>query len=87
VSSLPDPLHTTLRDYCHVEWFELDELVEDVRSRRQKFDVDLLKAQFESLLSEDVVDQDLINRLTANEFESQAEVKSWLEAIYRRVWA
>jgi len=79
-------LQTILRGYLHVEWYELDELIEDVRTRRQKFDVDQLKAQFEHLLSEEDIDLDAINRLTSNEFESQGEVRSWLAAIYRGVW-
>jgi hypothetical protein len=86
MAELPEPIKSVLRDYCHVEWFELDELAEDVQTGRQKFDVEELKEQFQSLLSshEDYVTE--INQLTLNEFESEGELNEWLVGIYNAIF-
>lgn len=76
-----------LRDYCHVESFEIDELSVDVANRCRAFDTDALQTQFrEAIFSEDVPFLE-INDLTANEFESAAVARVWLEDIYRHAFA
>jgi hypothetical protein len=86
MAELPEPIKSVLRDYCHVEWYEVDELAGDVQSECQKFDVTKLKEQFESLIasSEDYSLQ--INQLTSNEFESEDDVKIWLRDIYKIIF-
>ena len=82
---LPEPLATVLRDYLSVEWHELSELADDIKSRRQTFDVELFKAQLASALGS--ASPDVINRVTSNEFESPAEVREWLRTIYMQLFS
>lgn len=86
MNELPQPIREVLRNYCHVEWWEVDELVDDVNNGRQKFDVTALKFQFDELIKSDEGIYKAINKLTANEFETDEEVKVWLTAIYCRVF-
>ncbi|WP_426336028.1 hypothetical protein ACN9MY_20055 [Pseudoduganella sp. R-31] len=86
MNELPEPIRSVLRDYCHVEWFEVDELADDVKDGSKKFDIVELKKQFESLLSSQDDVTRLVNSLTFNEFESLEEVHAWLNDIYRVVF-
>lgn len=86
MSELPEPIKSVLQDYCHIEWYEVDELADDVRTERQKFDVKKLKEQFESLISSSDGYVTQINQLTLNEFESEEDVKKWLKEIYSIVF-
>ena len=86
MNELPQPIKEILRNYCHVEWWEVDELVYDVRSGCQKFDVPALRSQFETLIKSDARIYETINKLTANEFKTDEEAKIWLDAIYRKVF-
>jgi hypothetical protein len=86
MAELPEPIKSVLRDYCHVEWYEVDELAGDVQTGSQKFDALKLKEQLESLIasSEDCSLQ--INQLTSNEFESEDDVRKWLREIYEIIF-
>lgn len=86
MNDLPEPIKSILRDYCHVEWFEINELADDVRSGNREFDVVALKEQFESMISEENDITQLVNSLTFNEFVSMDEVRSWLREIYSVVF-
>ena len=66
----PEPIKSVLRDYCHVEWYEVDELADEVQAGCQKFDVEKLKLQFEALVNSGDDYSHKINQLTSNEFES-----------------
>lgn len=83
---LLEPLRTILRDFCHVEWYEIEELAELVRSGDAKFDVAALEEQFRNLLLSVDPPLDEINSLTANEFESIDELKVWMLSIIRRIF-
>lgn len=87
MDSLPEPIRSVLRDYCHVEWFEVAELANDVRQGGQKFDSVLLREQFVDLISNcsDFVLE--VNEVTGNEFESEAEVLDWVWGVFSRVFA
>jgi hypothetical protein len=82
----PEPMSRVLRDFCHVEWYEVAELAEIVRSGAAKFDVAALKSQIEATLANSVGIADPINKLTANEFESDVEARAWLEDVYQAVF-
>jgi hypothetical protein len=84
--ALEDPIVRILKDFCHVEWYEVDELAALVKSGSAKFDVNTLRQQFESLLSQPNGIAPPINKLTANEFESDEEARFWLEDVYRKVF-
>ena len=49
MTDLPEPLRVVLRDFCHVEWYEIDELAQLVESGGAKFDVAALEKQIEAL--------------------------------------
>ena len=82
------PLALILRDFCHVEWFEIEDLKNAINGGAPGFKIDtgLLKNQFDQLLSEDEVPFEEINSLTLNEFESTSEAKDWLLKIYKKVF-
>jgi len=82
MNELPEPINSVLRDYCHVEWYEVDELADDVKKVNKKFDVAELKKQFELMIAttEDITQQ--VNTLTFNEFATMEEVHAWLGEIY-----
>lgn len=82
MNDLPEPIKSILRDYCHVEWFEINELADDVRNGNRIFDVVKLKEQFESMMSTTDDVTQLVNSLTLNEFISMDEVHAWLNEIY-----
>ena len=86
MNELPEPIKSALRDYCHVEWHELDELAYDIQTKSQKFDVDKLKDQFEAPINsrEDCSHQ--INQITSNEFGSGKDARAWLSGIYQIVF-
>ncbi|HWW07793.1 hypothetical protein [Collimonas sp.] len=86
MNELPEPIKSILRDYCHVEWFEVDELADDVRNGHPKFNVAELKDQFEWLISTTDDICQVVNDLTLNEFESMDEVHTWLDKIYQEVF-
>jgi hypothetical protein len=87
LNNIPEPLKSVLRDYCHVEWFEIDELTGDVANRCQAFDAEALQTQFREAISSGDIPFLEINDLTSNEFESAAAAKAWLEDIYRHAFA
>ncbi|WP_447585016.1 hypothetical protein [Pseudoxanthomonas mexicana] len=86
MTNLPEPLRVVLRDFCHVEWYEIDELAQLVESGGAKFDVAALEKQIEELLLSGSPPLCEINMLTANEFESGDELRTWLLEIRRRVF-
>lgn len=85
--NIPEPMQSVLRDYCHVEWYEVDELAADVKNQRRTFDVEVLRAQLLAAISAKEIPFVEINNLTSNEFGSAEEGRIWLGDIYRRVFA
>lgn len=83
---LENPIGRILRSFCHVEWYEVDELAELVKGGVAKFDIGALKNQFEYLIANPQGIANGINEITANEFESDAEARIWLERIYQKVF-
>lgn len=81
MSKIPDPLKAVLRNFCHVEWFEVDELAQIIADGQAEFDVDAFRRQLDELLVETDTHLSEINLLTANEFESSGEARAWLGAI------
>jgi hypothetical protein len=86
MNSLEEPISAILKDFCNVEWYEVNELAELVNSGSARFDVDELRRQMEGLLSSPSGIAGPINELTANEFESDKEARAWLDDIYRQVF-
>lgn len=83
---LPQPIRDILRDYCHVEWYEVSELAEDIKNQNQKFSAAALKHQFEQLINSSNDISPTINKITGNEFETDDEARIWLEDIYRIIF-
>lgn len=84
VSSL---LAHILRDFCHVEWYEVEELKAAVNSGSVKFDVELFRLELaDCIMNYPAIPTDEINRLTGNEFQTQEEVRQWLDGIWRSVF-
>lgn len=83
---IPEPLNVVLKDFCHVEWYEVDELAESITVGGVRFDVDAFKVQIAELLRSESMPIEEINALTGNEFESDDEVKAWLSEIHEKVF-
>ena len=75
-----------LRDYCHVEWWEVGELARDVASKHAQFDVEALRTELEYFCANPSGIASPINHLTANDFESDAEARAWLVDVCERVF-
>ena len=83
MDNLPEPIKSVLRGYCHVEWFEVDELAENIKHGNTRLDATVLQNQFALLISSATDVTPIVNALTFNEFESLSETRAWLRAIYR----
>lgn len=81
-----DPLKSVLRDYFHVEWFELSELTSDIKTGERKFDVSVLRRRFLDVMSDFVGFSSVANELTGNEFESDEEALFWLKNIFLEIF-
>jgi len=86
MTDLPEPLKVVLRDFCHVEWYEVGELSEAISNGVTKFDAKLFKNQLNELLASNSAPIQEINTLTGNEFESIEELRAWLTEIQYQVF-
>lgn len=82
-----NPLKKVIRDFLHVEWYEIEALKEKIRSGSIGADTDVLRSQIDELLQADCLPVDQLNALTANEFETSEEAKNWLKEIYRQIFS
>lgn len=82
-NQVPEPMRTVLRDYLHVEWYELDELALDLR--RMEWN-DRFKAQLREAIVNDTLQTNLVEALTGQEFRNQSELKQWLIEIWTRIY-
>jgi hypothetical protein len=80
---IPEPLRTVLRDYLHVEWYELQELAADVQKPNWNQRVGPFKFQLREAILERTPSVQAIHALTRQEFESKAQLVEWL----KKVWA
>lgn len=87
MQNIPEPLRVVLKDFCHVEWYEVDELAEAIKLGGVKFDVTAFEEQLNQLLLSDSVPIEDVNALTGNEFGSQGEVKQWLSEIKEQAFS
>ena len=78
MTALPEPLRSVLRDFCHNEWYEIDELAKIIASGEIGFDAKRLEAQLDALIESQNLPVDPINSLTENEFKSDPEARAWL---------
>lgn len=84
---VPSLLACILRDFCHVEWYELKELRAVANNDAAKFDVGLFRLELsECIMSYPAIPMDEINGLTDNEFQTQDEVHQWLDSIRQSVF-
>ena len=81
-----DPIRKVIRDFLHVEWFEVDELRQKIETRSVGADVGVLRSQFDDLLSADSLPIEQLNALSGNEFETSQEAKAWLSAVYQKIF-
>lgn len=86
MEKIKEPLETALRNFCHVEWYEIDELAHLVESGEIAFDASSLKKQMLDLIQASDFPLDELNRITSNEFDSAAEAKKWLSEIATRIF-
>lgn len=80
------PLSTILRDYCHVEWWEIEELSNDIYKDDWKDLVPVIKKQFIEAINSSELDIRQLEILTGNDFDSHQEAADWLKEIYNVVF-
>lgn len=86
MENIQEPLKTILRDFCHVEWCEIDELARIIKNGITVFNASLLQKQMHELLQSSAIPLDELNRITANEFDSTEEAKKWLSEIFAHIF-
>jgi len=86
MTRLPEPLATVLRDFCHVEWFEVDELAAHIHQGDLPIDFEKFAAQLQEAIAAKNLPVAGINELTANEFASTDEARRWLHDIFAAVF-
>jgi len=84
---IPSLLARILQDFCHVEWFEVQELRALVAIGNAKFDVELFRSELaECIMKYPAIPVVEINGLSGNEFETQEEARRWLAEIRQGVF-
>lgn len=87
---IPESLSRILKDFCHMEWYEVDELSAFVNNLALSEDQRLLVSEFKQQLSEAIetefITPEQFHELTANECESNQEVAAKLKAIKAEVF-
>jgi hypothetical protein len=86
IEQVPEPLRTTLRDYLHVEWHELDELALDVKRSEWTRKHESFKAQLREAIAGETLQIQAIKVLTGQEFENQVELNQWLKALWTTLY-
>ncbi len=87
MEAIPSSLAGIIRDFFHVEWFELKELRALVSNGAARFDVELFRRELsECIMSYPAIPVVEINGLSGNEFETQEEVRRWLAEIRQGVF-
>lgn len=78
---LPDLLRRVLKSFCHVEWYEVDELAELIKSGKAEFDVPLLKQQLDRVVDSGDLPLGEVARITGEEFDSLEDGIAWLKEV------
>lgn len=86
MNRLPDLLRMILRDFCFVEWYEVNELSTLVKTGQAKFDVELLERQLTEAIELHEFPLDEINELTGEEFECSDDARSWMKEVRMQVF-
>jgi len=82
MQDVPNPLGQVLRDYLHVEWYELNDLIAEVQSPHWGVGVDSFKQQLQSAITQGNLSVESVRRLTGQEFHSQRELTAWLMELW-----
>lgn len=82
MTQLSEPLAEITQSYCHVEWFELTELAEEILHRRRPFDIDALRKQMAQIIEADQIPYRAINDITGNKFNTEEETRQWLRGVF-----
>ena len=79
---VPNPLGQVLRDYLHVEWYELNDLIAEVQSPHWSVSVESFKQQLQSAITQGNLSVESVHQLTGQEFQNQHELTAWLMALW-----
>lgn len=82
VAEIPEPLRTVLRDYLHMNCYELDELVGEVNRPDWIGKFGAFQSQLRHAIDSDSIPLDELQDLTGQEFNSRRELKGWLTTIW-----
>ncbi|MDI4635815.1 hypothetical protein J7U46_22305 [Pelomonas sp. V22] len=82
----PETLLRVLRDYLHVEWYELDELKADVKPDEWMRRNASFKAELQNSLHGPFPFVSAVNAETGHEFQSEAELVTWLKDLRQSLY-
>jgi hypothetical protein len=82
MQEVPNPLGQVLRDYLHVEWYELDDLVAELKNPHWGVSADHLKQQLKNAIMQENLPIEGVHQLTGQDFESQTELTAWLSELW-----
>ncbi len=83
---VPNPLGQVLREYLHVEWYELDELASEVQSPHWGVNLEDFKQQLRTSITQKNLPIDEVCRLTGQEFQNQQELTAWLVEVWSKLF-
>jgi hypothetical protein len=82
IQAISEPLATVLRDYLHVEWYELAELAAAVKDSTWRVDHVAFKAQLHQAIASATASMEAVKSLTGQEFDDPEQLRDWLSSIW-----
>ena len=85
-NEIPEPLRTVMRDYLHVEWYELHEFAADVKAADCEKKFGSFKLQLRAAILTGTPSIETVYALTGQEFESQDQLVTWLKEVWTSLY-
>lgn len=80
---MKEPMKKILSRYCHVETFDTAFIKQGVQSAKGVWrDIDVFLEQLREAIDGNLISLSEYEQLTEHDFDSENELKEWLETIY-----
>jgi len=86
IDEIPNPLRQVLRDYLHVEWYELSELALDATKPEWIKRLGGFKMQLRDAILLQNITTEAVYKLTGQEFEDQTALNAWLSELWSAIY-
>jgi hypothetical protein len=83
---IPEPFRSVLRDYLHVEWYELDDLRVEITQEKWVDRLGLFREQLHDAAFGQPPSIKAIFELTGQEFKDEAELIEWLRSLWTSLY-